>query len=62
MMHGPKWLIELFHGYTYSGHPIASAAANATIDLYESENFLTKQDLSPYFEKSVHSLSNSTCG
>ena len=60
MMHGPKWLIELFHGYTYSGHPIASAAANATIDLYESEKLFDKaKDLSPYFQKKVHSLSNS---
>ena len=35
MMNGPEGLIELFHGYTYSGHPVAAAAAVATLDLYE---------------------------
>jgi beta-alanine--pyruvate transaminase len=34
-MHGPENMIELFHGYTYSGHPVAAAAAVATLDLYE---------------------------
>jgi beta-alanine--pyruvate transaminase len=34
MMNGPEGLIELFHGYTYSGHPVAAAAAIATLDLY----------------------------
>ena len=35
MMNGPEGMIELFHGYTYSGHPVAAAAAVATLDLYE---------------------------
>jgi len=35
MMNAPEGLIELFHGYTYSGHPVAAAAAVATLDLYE---------------------------
>ena len=35
MMNGPEGLIELFHGYTYSGHPVAAAAAVATLELYE---------------------------
>ena len=37
-MQGPEEMIELFHGYTYSGHPVASAAALATLNIYESEN------------------------
>src|ERR1700689_5770129 len=36
-MHGPEHAIELFHGYTYSGHPLACAAALATIALYRDE-------------------------
>lgn len=49
--------IELFHGYTYSGHPLACAAALATMDVYEGEGLLNRSDnLASYFEKSVHSL------
>ena len=33
-MHGPAERIELFHGYTYSGHPVACAAGLATLDIY----------------------------
>ncbi|MGI9261828.1 MAG: aminotransferase class III-fold pyridoxal phosphate-dependent enzyme, partial [Woeseiaceae bacterium] len=36
-MHGPENMIELFHGYTYSGHPVAAAAGLATLDIYEDE-------------------------
>jgi beta-alanine--pyruvate transaminase len=36
-MAGPDWAIEFYHGYTYSGHPLATAAAIATLDLYEQE-------------------------
>jgi beta-alanine--pyruvate transaminase len=36
-MQGPDYLIELFHGYTYSGHPLAAAAGVATLDLYKDE-------------------------
>lgn len=36
-MHGPEQMIELFHGYTYSGHPLACAAALATLDTYAEE-------------------------
>jgi beta-alanine--pyruvate transaminase len=36
-MNGPEHAIELFHGYTYSGHPIAAAAGVATMDLYRDE-------------------------
>jgi beta-alanine--pyruvate transaminase len=49
--------IELFHGYTYSGHPIATAAACATIDLYEREQlFARAARLAPVFEEAIHKL------
>ena len=37
-MHGPENVIELFHGYTYSAHPLACAAGLATLDLYREED------------------------
>jgi beta-alanine--pyruvate transaminase len=56
-MHGPPNAIELFHGYTYSGHPMACAAAMATLDTYEEEGiFQHARDLSPEWEAAVHSL------
>jgi beta-alanine--pyruvate transaminase len=49
--------IELFHGYTYSGHPLAAAAGLATLELYRSEGLFERADsLSPYWENAVHSL------
>ncbi len=49
--------IELFHGYTYSGHPLAAAAALATLDVYKSEALFERAaDLSGYWEDAVHSL------
>lgn len=39
---GPENLIELFHGYTYSGHPVACAAGIATLDIYAREGLLTR--------------------
>ncbi|QCP50710.1 aspartate aminotransferase family protein [Trinickia violacea] len=49
--------IELFHGYTYSGHPIATAAACATIDLYEREQLFERAArMSPVFETAIHKL------
>jgi beta-alanine--pyruvate transaminase len=41
-MNGPEHAIELFHGYTYSGHPLACAAALATIDLYRDESLFER--------------------
>lgn len=41
-MHGPQNAIELFHGYTYSGHPLACAAAIATLDTYAEEELFTR--------------------
>ena len=49
--------IELFHGYTYSGHPLAAAAGIATLDLYKSEQLFERaKDMSGYFEDAAHSL------
>ena len=49
--------IELFHGYTYSGHPLASAAAIATIDLYVKEDLPARAlAMEGYFEDAAHSL------
>ena len=49
--------IELFHGYTYSGHPLAAAAGLATLDLYESEGLFERAaSLAPYWENALHSL------
>ena len=56
-MTGPENLIEFFHGYTYSGHPIAAAAALATLDTYAEEGLLTRAaEIGPYFEDALHSL------
>ncbi len=56
-MTGPEHLIELFHGYTYSGNPIASAAALGTLDTYKEEGLLTRAaELAPYWEEQLHSL------
>ncbi|MCX5497739.1 aspartate aminotransferase family protein [Kaistia dalseonensis] len=56
-MSGPENMIELFHGYTYSAHPVACAASLATLDTYEEEGLLTRAaELSSYWEDAVHSL------
>jgi beta-alanine--pyruvate transaminase len=47
--------MEFFHGYTYSGHPLACAAALATLDTYEEERLFTVPH-AKYFEEGVHSL------
>ena len=56
-MQGPENAIELFHGYTYSAHPVACAAALAALDIYEKEGLLTRAaTLSTEWENAVHSL------
>jgi beta-alanine--pyruvate transaminase len=49
--------IEFFHGYTYSGHPLACAAGIAALEVYEEEKlFQNSKALAAYFEQGVHSL------
>ena len=56
-MQGPEGGIELFHGYTYSGHPLAAAAAIATLEIYAREGLFERaRGLSAYWEDAVHSL------
>ena len=56
-MQGADNAIELFHGYTYSAHPIACAAALAALDIYTREGLLTRAaSLAPEWENAVHSL------
>lgn len=56
-MTGPETAIELFHGYTYSGHPVAAAAAHAALDAMAEENsFQRARELEPVLEEAVHSL------
>jgi beta-alanine--pyruvate transaminase len=56
-MQGPENAIELFHGYTYSAHPIACAAGLATLDIYKREGLLRRAaTLAPHLENAVHSL------
>jgi len=56
-MNGPENAIELFHGYTYSAHPVACAAALATQEIYERDGLLTRgAALAKTWEDAVHSL------
>jgi len=56
-MQGPENAIELFHGYTYSAHPVACAAALATLDIYAKEELLTRAaTLGSTWEDAVHSM------
>lgn len=59
MMHEPAHAVELFHGYTYSGHPVAAAAALATLETYEVEGtFEEARSLEPLFEECLHSFAD----
>ncbi|MCK5908618.1 MAG: aspartate aminotransferase family protein, partial [Caulobacter sp.] len=56
-MNGPEHLIEFFHGYTYSGHPLACAAGLATLETYADEGLLTRgSELAGYWAEALHSL------
>ena len=56
-MQGPGQGIELYHGYTYSGHPVAAAAGLATLLIYEQENLFERAiELESYWEEAAHSL------
>ena len=55
----PDTAIEFAHGYTYSGHPLACAAALAAQDIYRDEDLFARAgELAPYWEEAVHSLGN----
>jgi beta-alanine--pyruvate transaminase len=57
IVHGAPEGIELFHGYTYSGHPLAAAASIAAMDLQRSDDLPGRvRALEPYWERAVHSL------
>jgi beta-alanine--pyruvate transaminase len=56
-MVGPEGAIELFHGYTYSGHPLACAAGLATLAVHEAEGIPARAAaLAPYFADALHGL------
>ena len=56
-MHGPESVIEFFHGYTYSGHPVACAAALATQEIYQQEKLFQKAiELEPYWQEALFNL------
>ena len=56
-MTGPEHLIEFLHGYTYSSHPLACAAALGALDTYVEEGLLTRgATMAPVFENALHSL------
>lgn len=57
LMTGPEHAIEFFHGYTYSGHPVACAAALASLETLESQALITRSaELERVLEDAVHSL------
>ncbi len=59
LMQGPAHLSELMHGYTCSGHPLACAAALAMLDVLDEEALPQRvRELSPHFERAVHSLAD----
>ena len=53
-------MIELFHGYTYSGNPIATAAGIATLETYKEEGLFERAaELAPYWQEAIHSPARS---
>ncbi len=57
IVHGAPDGIELFHGYTYSGHPLAAAAAIAAMDLHRAEDLPGRaRAMEPYWQAAVHAL------
>ncbi|KSB91148.1 omega amino acid--pyruvate aminotransferase [Caulobacter vibrioides] len=59
MLDGADAPIELFHGYTYSGHPLACAAGLATLEIYQSEGLFERAlALEPYWRAAIHSLAD----
>jgi beta-alanine--pyruvate transaminase len=59
-MSGPEHMVEFPHGYTYSAHPLACAAALGTLETYADEGLLTRgAKMAPVFEHALHSLRES---
>jgi len=57
---GPEYMMELPHGYTYSGHPVACAAALASLDILTNDKLIDRvKTMSPIFEEAFHSLKQS---
>jgi beta-alanine--pyruvate transaminase len=53
----PEGAVELFHGYTYSAHPLACAAGLAALDIYTGDGLFDRAGaLAPYFEDAIHGL------
>jgi len=58
-MQGSEGMIELFHGYTYSGHPVAAAAGIASLEVFHEEGILEQSlALERVFEEAIHSLAD----
>ena len=58
-MQGPDHAVELAHGYTYSGHPLATAAGLATLDLYQRDGLFQRAEaIALYWEDAIHSLND----
>ncbi|WLD57879.1 aspartate aminotransferase family protein [Salinispirillum sp. LH 10-3-1] len=56
-MQGPEEAIDFFHGYTYSGHPVAAAAGLAALDIYERDGLFERTlEMEGYFQEALHSL------
>jgi beta-alanine--pyruvate transaminase len=56
-MTGPDYAVELFHGYTYSGHPLATAAGLAALDVYRDEGLFERaRRMASVFEDALHAL------
>ncbi|MFG6178261.1 aspartate aminotransferase family protein [Halomonas sp. THAF12] len=54
---GPDYMMELPHGYTYSGHPVACAAALASLDVLENDRLIERvKEMAPIFENALHGL------
>jgi beta-alanine--pyruvate transaminase len=60
-MQGPELAAEIFHGYTYSGHPVAAAAGIATLDVYKEEGLFERaRENEKVFEDGLHSFKGMT--
>jgi beta-alanine--pyruvate transaminase len=56
-MTGPEYAVEFFHGYTYSGHPLATAAGLAALEVYREEGLFERaRRMAPAFEEALHAL------